>query len=194
MKKKKLVKKIISLICLIVMTYLFIYFGSKDYVVKITDNVKFSNEYKDISKNNIFSYAKEHEILDLLNNGSGVIFMGFSSNIWSHYYADYLNEIAIINDIEKIHYYDFKKDRSIDNQTYINIVEKLSAYLTANDLGEMDISAPTIVIVKNGKIIYFDDEVNTIKGSVTPEEYFNDYKKNLFMASIDNALKELKGV
>lgn len=194
MKKKKLVKKIISLICLIVMTYLFIYFGSKDYVVKITDNVKFSNEYKDISKNNIFSYTKEHEILDLLNNGSGVIFMGFSSNIWSHYYADYLNEIAIINDIEKIHYYDFKKDRSIDKQTYINIVEKLSPYLTANDLGEMDISAPTIVIVKNGKIIYFDDEVNTIKGNVTPEEYFNDYKKNLFMVSLDNALKELKGV
>lgn len=193
MKKNKLIKKIISLICLVVMTYLFIYFGTQDYSVKITDNVKFSNEYKDIKKNNVFSYAKEHEILDILNNGSGVIFMGFPSNIWSHYYADYLNEMAIINDIEKVYYYDFKKDRSMDNQTYLNIVKKLSAYLTSDDLDNMDISAPTIAVVKDGNIIYFDDEVNTIKGSVTPEEYFTDYKKNLFMANIDNALKELKG-
>jgi len=193
MKKKKLVKKIISLICLVIMTYLFIYFGTQDYSVKVTDNVKFSNEYKDISKNNLFSYAKEHEILDILNNGSGVIFMGFPSNIWSHYYADYLNEMAIINDIEKIYYYDFKKDRSMDNQTYLNIVKKLSAHLTSDDLDNMDIFAPTIVMVKNGEIVYFDDEVNTVKGNIDPKEYFTDYKKNLFMANIDNALKELKG-
>ena len=193
MKKKKLIKKVISLLCLIIMTYLFIYFGTQDYSVKIKDNVKFSNEYKDISKNNIFYYAKEHEILDVLNNGSGVIFMGFSSNIWSHYYADYLNEMSIINDIDKIYYYDFKKDRSMDNQTYLNIVKKLNDYLVSNDLGEKDVSAPTIVIVKGGKIIYFENEVSTVTGSISPEEYFTDYKKNLLMASIDNALKELKG-
>lgn len=194
MKNKKLVKKIISFLAFVIMIILFIYFGTRDYKVVVSDNVKFSNEYKDISKNNIFAYAKEHEILDILNGKNGVIFMGFSSNIWSHYYADYLNEIAQANEIDKIYYYDFKKDREMNNSTYLNIVTKLSDYLYTTDTGNVDLGAPTIIIVKNGNIIYYDDEVCRVKGNVTPEKYFTDYKKNLFMASIDNALKEyLKG-
>lgn len=194
MKNKKLIKTIISFFAFVIMIILFIYFGTKDYNIEVTDNVRFSNEYKDISKNNIFIYTKEHEILDILNNKSGVIFMGFASNIWSHYYADYLNEIAKTNEIDKIYYYDFKKDREMNNGTYVKIVKKLRDYLCMTDTGNFDLVAPTIVIVKNGKIIYYDDEVSQIKGEVRPEAYFTDYKKNLFMANLDNVLKEyLKG-
>lgn len=193
MKNKRIVKKITTLLLFVVMIILFIHFGTKEYNIKVKDNVKFSNEYKDISKNNIFVYAKEHEILDILNGKSGIIFMGFSSNIWSHYYADYLNEVAIINEIDKIYYYDFKKDRQMNNQTYLNIVNKLQDYLYSTDTGSFDVSAPTIIVVKDGKIIYFDDEVSRIKGNISPEEYFTDYKKNLFFANIDNSLKEFKG-
>jgi hypothetical protein len=190
MKKESILKNGIKLIIFIVMIILFIYFGTKDYEVKVTDNIKFSNEYKDISKNNIFVYAKEQEILDIFNNKSGIIFMGFSSNIWSHYYADYLNQIAILNGIDKIYYYDFKSDRELYNTTYASIVNKLVDYLEISDVGKRSINAPTIVIVKNGEIIYFDDEVTDIKGNVNPEDYFTDYKKNLLMANLDNAIKE----
>lgn len=172
---------------------MFIYLGTKDYSVDIEDNVKFSNEYKDISKNNIYVYAKEHEVLEMLNGKSGIIFMGFSSNIWSHYYADYLNQVALTNGIDKIYYYDFKKDREMNNSTYLNIVKKLSDYLNVTDTGNSDLVAPTILIVKDGEIIYYDAEISTIKGNITPEEYFNDYKKNLLMANIDNAIKEYLG-
>jgi hypothetical protein len=189
MKKDKVIKNVFKLICFIVMIILFIYFGTKDYEVNITDNVKFANEYKDISKNNVFVYAKEQDILDILSN-NGIIFMGFSSNIWSHYYADYLNEIALINGIDKIYYYDFKSDRELYNTVYANIINKLVDYLEISDVGKRNINAPTIVIVKNGNIIYFDDEVTDIKGNVDPSEYFTDYRKNLFEANLDNAIKE----
>ena len=190
MKNKKMIKKIISLGLFAVMVYLFIYFGTKDYHLNIADNIRFSNDYKDISTNNIFKYAKSPEILDILNRRSGVIFMGFSSNIWSHYYADYLNEVGMASHIDKIYYYDFKSDRELNTNTYLSIVSKLKDYLYNTDTGKKDLFAPSILIVRNGKIIYYDDEVSMIKGNITPEEFFTDYKKNLLMENVRSALNE----
>ena len=172
---------------------LFIYFGSKEYTIKTPDNVKFSNEYKDISKNNIFSYVSAEQVKEILNKKSGILFMGFASNVWSHYYANYLNEVAISNGIKNIYYYDFQKDRNLNNQLYNDIVTYLEDYLNISDTNGKDLFAPTIVIVKNGEVIYFDDEIHLIKGNITPEEYFTDYKKNLFLANLDNAIKKYIG-
>ncbi len=190
MNKKKLIKNILCFLAFAIMIYLFILFGTKDYSVKIEDNVRFAQEYKDISKNNVFVYTNGHEILNILNGKSGIIFMGFPSNEWSHYYADYLNEIALLNDIDKIYYYDFKKDRELNNTTYVNIVNKLKDYLYITDTNYVDLFAPSIWIIKDGKVIFTDSEVYTISATMTPKEYFTDYKKNLFMSTLDNAIKE----
>lgn len=168
-----------------IMLFCFISLGTKDYKTSVSDSVRFSNEYKDISKNNVFKYVGEHEVLEILNGKSGIFFFGFPSNIWCHYYADYLNEIAILHNITEIYYYDFKKDRNMNNVTYNGIVEKLRQYLVINDLGQMDLSAPTVLIVKNGNILYFDDEIAFIRGDITPEAYFNDYKKNIIKANFN---------
>lgn len=195
MKKKKIIKKTFSFFLFIFMLGLFIYFGTKDYKVTVSDNIAFANEYKDISKNNLFVYAKEYEILDILNGKSGILFLGFPSNIWSHYYADYLNEICFLNHIDKIYYYDFKKDREMNSRMYLNITNKLTDYLYTSDMKSMDLFAPTILVVKNGEILYFNDEISKLKGNITPEEYFTDYKKNMLKAEIDNAIKKyLEGV
>lgn len=175
------------------MIYLFAYLGTKEYQTDVVDNIRFSSEYKDISKNNVFVYLNENKVLEILNGKSGILFMGFPSNIWSHYYAEYLNEVAINNHIEEIYYYDFRKDRNLNNNTYTNIVNKLKEYLTFDDIGNMDLSAPTIVIVKNGEILYFDDEITYIKGDIRPEDYFTDYRKNLVKTNFDLAIKSFKG-
>lgn len=193
MENKKIIKNIVSFILFAIMVWLFIDFGTRDYTVKIQDNVKFTNEYKDISKNNIFSYTKEHEVLDILNGKSGIIFLGFPSNIWSHYYAEYLNEIAIANEIDKIYYYDFKKDRDLNNATYLNIVNKLKDYLYESDTEQIDLFAPAIIIVKDGKVLYYNSEVAQVTANITPEEYFNDYRKNLFKTNLDIAIKQYLG-
>ncbi len=189
MKKKKL-KNIISFLAFIVMIYLFILFGSKDYHVTVEDNVRFSNEYNSVSKNNVFVYTKAQEVLDFFNGKSGIVFMGFSSNEWCSYYAKMLNDIALEYNIDKIYYYDFKADRNINNANYQNIVSKLSAYLYKDDEGHVDLTAPSIMIIKNGEILYFDNEISNIRGEVTPEKYFTDYKENLFITNITSVLEE----
>ncbi len=187
-------KNIIKFILFVVMIYFFVILGTKDYTTKISDNVRFSNDYKDITKDNIYKYVGEHEVLDLLNNKSGILFFGFPGNIWSHYYADYLNEVAIFNGIKEIYYYDFKKDRSLNNVTYNRIVEYLKDYLRVDDAGNTDIVAPTIVMVRNGNVIYFDDDVAFLKGNQLPEVYFNEATKKSvkerFAIGIKEYLKE----
>lgn len=192
MKFFKNKKNIIKLLIFMVMIYLFAYLGTKEYKTEVTDNVRFSNEYKDISKNNLYVYANENKILDILNGKSGILFMGFPSNIWSHYYAEYLNEVALRYEIKEIYYYNFSKDRQMNNNVYNTIVNKLKEHLSFDDNGNMDLSAPTVVIVKNGEILYFDDEITYLKGEVSPEEYFTDSRKNLIKTNFDIAIKSFK--
>ena len=192
MKNKK-VKKGIQFLLFIGMIYAFIYLGTKEYITQVTDNIRFSNDYKDISKNNVYKYVGEHEVLEILNGKSGILFLGFPSNIWSHYYADYLNEVAINNNIEAIYYYDFKRDRSMNNVTYNSIVQKLAEYMIADDTGNKDLFAPTILIIKNGKILYFEDEILYLKGDISPEDYFTEMKKREVKEQFDMAIKNYLG-
>ena len=147
MKFLKNKRNIIKLFIFVVMVYLFAYLGTKEYKTEVTDNVRFSNEYKDISKNNLYVYANENKILDILNGKSGILFMGFPSNIWSHYYAEYLNEVAVRYEIKEIYYYNFSKDRQMNNNVYNTIVNKLKEHLSFDDNVNIDLSATTVVIV-----------------------------------------------
>ncbi len=193
MKFLKNKKNIVKLLLFCIMLYLFSYLGTKNYQTEVTDNVRFSTEYKDISKNNVFVYVNESKVLDLLNGKSGILFMAFPSNIWSHYYAEYLNDVAINNGIEEIYYYNFKKARNLNNNSYMTIVNKFKEYLSFDDTGNMDLKAPTVAIIKNGNIIYYDDEIINLKGEVQPEDYFTDYRKNLIKTNFDLAIKSFKG-
>lgn len=192
MKFFKNKRNIIKLFIFVGMVYLFAYLGTKDYKTNVSDNIRFSSEYKDITKNNVYVYANENKVLEVLNGKSGILFMGFPSNIWSHYYAEYLNEVALNYEIEEIYYYNFSKDRQMNNNVYNSIVLKLKEYLSFDDNGNMDLSAPTVVIVKNGEILYFDDEITHLKGEVSPEEYFTDSRKNLIKTNFDVAIKSFK--
>lgn len=45
----------IILFCLLI--YGFIYFGKKDYKVKVSDNERFASEFSLVSKDNVFKYV-----------------------------------------------------------------------------------------------------------------------------------------
>lgn len=186
-------KSILKFVIFAIMIYLFAYLGTKDYHNDVSDNVRFATEYKDITKNNVFAYVNENKVLDILNGKSGIVFMGFSSNIWSHYYAEYLNEVAIKKQVQEIYYYDFLKDRKLNNKVYNQIVNKLKDFLNFNDSGSMDLCAPTVVIVKNGEITYFENEICALKGEVKPENYFTDYRKNLIKSNFGIAIQAFIG-
>lgn len=174
----KNLKSVIQGILFILIIGAFIFVGTRDFTKKEkVDNEKFDSEYSNVDKDNVFVYANIQDVYTKFKNGDVIIFMGFPSNKWSGYYASLLNTAAKETGIKEILYYDFKKDRESKNATYQSLVLRLNSYVYTIDTGKQDIYAPTLVIVKNGKVIYFDNETAIMKGNVNPEEYWSENKK-----------------
>ncbi|MDE5538970.1 MAG: hypothetical protein K2J20_00605, partial [Bacilli bacterium] len=115
----KKVKKAVQMILFAVIICAFIFIGTKDFSQKTkVDNERFDQEYKNVSKDNVFVYANANEVLTKLKSGTGVIFMGYPANIWSGPYANLLNEVAKEMGVSEILYYDFKENRDNQNGTY----------------------------------------------------------------------------
>ncbi|MCM1052859.1 MAG: hypothetical protein NC483_02645 [Ruminococcus sp.] len=176
--KKKLIK-IFQGIAFISIIIAFIYVGTLDFSPKeVIDNEKFDQEYEMVSSDNVFVYASARDVYSALR-GNAIIFMGFPNNKWTGYYANILNEAAKSSNIKEILYYDFYEDRNNKNATYQSIVAKLSNYVLTLDDGTKNIYSPTLIVIKNGNIVYFDNETALTLGSTKPEEYWTDLKVGL---------------
>lgn len=175
-KKVKLILQGILFVAIIVG---FIYIGTRDFNKEVVvDNERFDADYVNVSKDNVFKYANAVEVYQALK-GNAIIFMGYPANVWSGYYANILNEAAKDAGIKEILYYDFYEDRENRNGTYQSIVLSLTNYLVTLDDGTEEIYAPTLVIVKNGKVIAFDNETAFTKGNITPEVYWDEYQSGI---------------
>lgn len=179
MEKTKLYKSttqmiiytIIFIICLI----LCIIIGTKDYSKdKLSDNLRLSSIYDKVSEDNVYKFTTATDVLGIINNGSGIILMGFPLNKWTNYYASIVNDVAKEKNIKEIYYYDFLDDRENRNGTYETIVNDLSVYTITDDLGKNNIYAPTLVVVKEGNVIGYFDDTSIMKGSTKPELYYNE--------------------
>ena len=102
--------------------------------------------------------------------------MAFPENKWSSKYAEILNDTAERLGIKEIYYYNFKNDRSNNNHYYENIVKELSSYVPYLDNDNSDIYAPTLIGVKDGNIVFYDDETSIIHGDVSIDDYWTNDK------------------
>lgn len=185
------VKKVFQGILFILIIIAFIYIGTRDFSDKIdVDNVKFDSEYSNVDKDNVFVYVTATDVYSKLKNGTAIIFMGFPENEWTGYYANILNQAAKESGIKEIMYYNFLEDRTNKNGTYQSIVLKLSNYMTTKDDGTKDIYAPTLIVIKNGEILAYDNETAFNIGNVLPNEYWNEYRKGLKLNNFKTMFQE----
>ena len=186
----KKVKRILQGILFIIIIIAFIYIGTRDFnTKKVIDNERFDQEYINVSKDNVFKYVNAVEVYSKLKEDA-IIFMGYPANSWSGYYANILNEVAKSSGIEEILYYDFVSDRENNNATYQSIVLSLSNYLYTLDDGTQDIHAPTLIIIKNGNIIGFDQETAFTKGNINPKDYWTEFRTGLKFNTFHTMFKE----
>lgn len=195
MKKKSLFKSktqmIIYSFIFIICIALFIIIGQTDFKKDIdTEAKKFHSLYDMVNDNNLYVFADATDVLNIINGRSGIVLMGFPTNKWMNQYANILNNACMDLGIEKIHYYDFQKDRDESNGTYETIVNKLKVYVPTNDQGLQDLQAPTVIIVKNGDILGYFDDTSINKGTVTPEVYYTENQIGLTYEGFKTALLE----
>lgn len=140
---------------------------------KETDAEKFAKEYTQLTEDNYFVYRDSNEIIKILEHGTGAIYLGFPECPWCQAYVPMLNEVADIEGLEKIYYYNILEDRKNNTEDYKKMVQILNKYLQYDDEGNKKIYVPAIIFVSKGEIIGFDDETAyDTKGYEKPEDYW----------------------
>ena len=187
-KKKNLL--IIGLIIIIIgLVALLIIVLNKDTKTQITDALKFSEEYTEVPKDNVYTYKTSEEIIKILENGTGTVLLGFPECPWCQRYVVYLNEVAKDIGIEKIYYYNILEDRKNNTDTYKKIVSLIGDYLQYDEEGNKKIYVPAVIGVNKGEIVGFDDETSyDTKGFETPQEYWNEESVNNLKTKLNDII------
>jgi len=171
--KKKLfigIAIIILIIAIIVGGFLFL---NKDD--KLTDAEKFSKEYTTITENNVFVYRDIEEIINIMEHGTGIVYLGFPECPWCQTYVKYLNEVAKEVGIEKIYYFNILEDRQNNTDEYKKIIELLTGNLQFDEEGKERIFVPNVSFHINGSVIGNDYETSKDTHDFdNPEDYWNE--------------------
>lgn len=179
---------IIMGIIIVILTATIIFLLVKENEIKESkqsDAEKFAEEYHLEDKDNVFVYTDIDKIIEILKEGTGVVYLGFPECKWCCQYVVYLNEVAKERHVSKIYYYNIRQDREDNTKEYQEIIEILKDYLEKDEDGNPRIYVPSVTFMSNGKILGYDDETSyDTKGFSDPSDYWTkekvkDLKKRL---------------
>lgn len=136
---------------------------------------RFAAEYSTVDTDNPFIYRTAAEAADIIEHGTGVVYLGFASCPWCQAYAGYLNDAAKDAGLDTIYYVDIKSDRDNNTEDYQKLVSLLSTNLQYNDEGQRYIYVPEVVFVVDGRIVANDLETSKdTDGQSEPANYWTD--------------------
>ena len=151
-----------------------------------------SEEYKTLTEYNYYIYKDINEIIKILEHGTGAVYLGFPECPWCQAYVPMLNEVADIEGLEKIYYYNIYEDRKNNTDSYQKIVNIISDYLQYDDEGNKRIYVPAIIVVSEGKIIGFDDETSyDTKGFDNPEDYWTEEEQKDLKTKLSSYISKI---
>ena len=191
-RKKKIAIGLISLLfMLLILVGMYFFSGrdnKKDADVVPTEAVRFAKEYEEVQEENVFVYRDIQEIQKIFENGTGIVYLGFPECPWCQRYVRYLNEVAKEKGVEKIYYFNVKKDRADNTEDYQHLVTKLGKNLSSDDEGNPRIYVPDVSFIVGGEVVGHDNETSMSSGSV--DEYWTEEKvaklKGRLRVFIDN--------
>ena len=147
---------------------------------------KFISQYPKVTSGHKFVYAEPAEILDIIDGGDGVVFLGFPECPWCQQLAPIIQEAAQSENIDKIYYLNIKESRANNDEVYQKLVTKLQDYLPKDDDGNPRISVPDVTVYRSGQIVgRFEQEAATDGEQVTPDTYWTSERK-------DRAVEQLR--
>ena len=123
------------LLLIIPMIFALLLVGCTNHEKEISDSERFAKEYTELTTDNYFVYRNSEEIIKILEHGTGVVYLGFPECPWCKAYVPMLNEVADIEGLEKIYYYNILEARKNNTEDYQKMVEILSDYLQYDSEG-----------------------------------------------------------
>ncbi len=211
MKRKKIMLIFLIAIVVLLAISLIIYLitnnndNKNDY---ITDAIKIKEEYEELNekkndngyiypkvslkKNNPFVYATAKEVINTLENGTGLIYLGFPDCPWCR---NAINVLQYVN-TDKILYLNMTEQR--DNYELVNgsltktkegtneyyeLLELLDPILTDykigdTKVGEKRIYVPLVIGVKDGEIVGYHADTVELPNGQTPYDLLTNEEQN----------------
>lgn len=165
-----------------------------------------------IDESIVIQPKSDEEIVDILNNGTGVVYFGFDTCSWCRSMIETLLESVKTSKVVNFYYVDVKDIRSSfevkkkklvntkeGTESYYKILEKLDDYLTDYKIEdnkkeyntkEKRLYAPTVVTFKDGKIVGFHQ--NTVDSQEDPYLGLSEQEKSDLKSIYDEMLSKLE--
>lgn len=188
-KTKQLIRKAIYCILFLLMIGAFIYLSEKytdddeDKVITITDY------YKQI-ENDKYEIIRGTDLISLLKSGTGIIYIGSSTSTAAQKYIEKLELIIKNDEIDKIYYYDINNDKVQKNSNYYEIRDLLKGYLITTDGSENNLLAPSLYIIKDGKVKYYNIQTVAMKNTDDIEKYWTPDVESEFISEVSTAINK----
>ena len=160
---------------------------------KTPDSVLIAEKYPGLSSDNLYTYKNTTEIKQILEHGTGLVFLGFPSCPWCQAYAPMLDKLAKEYGLEEIYYYDIAEDRANNTEFYQSLVALLGDYLQYDNVGAKRIYVPNATFVINGEIIANDWETSKdTLGLDSPEEYWTEDRLSAWQTKLRPSFERLR--
>ena len=156
----------------------------------ISDAVRFSIEYPLVPEDNVFIYKSATEVADILESGTGAVFLSTRACLWCQAYAALLHQAAMNAGIEAIYYTDTRLERENNTVAYRRIIRVLGDYLRADTDGRPRVFLPDFSVVKDGVVIGHDNETSDIDG-MDPSEYWTNRRAHALMQRLEAMMREI---
>lgn len=187
MKKTTLIFGIIIFVAACFLVYQIF---DKDKENSVTDAIKFSEEYTMVDKDNLYVYKTQAEILNILQKGTGIVFLGFPECPACQRYVRYLNEVAKEENVLNIYYYNILKDRKENTEFYQEVVNILKNNLLLDENANPRIFVPDVTFVRNGSIIAHDNETSVLEEGISVDTYWTSDKINSLKLKLKNYIDQ----
>jgi len=158
----------------------------------VSDAAKFASEYPSVGEDNVFIYRNADEIIQIMDKGTGVVYLGFPGCPWCQAYVKYLNEVAKETGIEKIYYYNISEDRKNNSENYQKIVVKLKDHLQYDEEGRPRIFVPNVSFHVKGELIGNDYETSLDTHNLKdPAEYWTEEEVSELKQTLRKYMKQI---
>ena len=189
--KNKVLYGLLLLMCVLGCVLIFYFVKGEDDTPK-TDAVKFHEEYTNVPVENVFVYRDVDEIIQILEHGTGIVYLGFPECQWCQAYVPMLNEVATELGVEKIYYYNIKQARSDNTEKYQRIVELLGDNLLYDEEGKRRVYVPDVSVVQEGVVVGHNNESSVVtEEDGTPKEYWTEERKEALKLNLEEMIQRI---
>ena len=152
----------------------------------------FYEDYEDATNKTLFKTINDKELVEFLENGTGVLFLSFPQCPWCHAFLPVIEQSTKNANINQVYYYDIYEDRKNETDLYHKVCELLDGELDFDNDGNPRIFVPDVTVIDHGSIIYHTNETSmTSSDEITPDAYWTDEQRQQSIDALTSALKKL---